>query len=153
AHEVEAVAFSRDGTRIVTGSLDQTTKVWDARTGKELQGEPIPPTITHQGTSPDGRFLAHADGNRVQLLPLQPDEEEIAYRRLHTQPNLERYREGYESARAATDDFAARFFLKLLPPAEQKALQAQAAAEEEIAAGRTQDALVHLVTQSVAKPE
>jgi hypothetical protein len=96
--------------------------------------------------------LAHADGNRVQLIPLQPDEEKLSYRLLHTQPNLSRYREGYGVARAAKDDFAARFYLKLLPPAEQKFPQAQAAAEEEIAAGRTQDALVHLVTLSAAQP-
>jgi hypothetical protein len=43
-----------------------------------------------------------------------PDEEELAYRRLHTQPNLSRYREGYEAARAAKDDFAAQFYLDRL---------------------------------------
>jgi eukaryotic-like serine/threonine-protein kinase len=38
---VSSVAFSSDGTRIVTGSDDQTAKVWDARTGLlllELKG-------------------------------------------------------------------------------------------------------------------
>jgi hypothetical protein len=45
---------------------------------------------------------------------LQPDEEEPAYRRLHTQPNVRRYREGYEAGRAAKDDFAARFYLDRL---------------------------------------
>ncbi len=34
--EVTSVAFSPDGTRIVTGSEDQTAKVWDARTGTPL---------------------------------------------------------------------------------------------------------------------
>ena len=33
---VLSVAFQPDGTRIVTGSLDQTAKVWDARTGTPL---------------------------------------------------------------------------------------------------------------------
>jgi serine/threonine protein kinase len=40
-HWVESVAFSPDGTRIVTGSGDNTAKVWDARTGTtqlELKG-------------------------------------------------------------------------------------------------------------------
>src|SRR5262249_30981063 len=33
---VLSVAFSPDGTRIVTGSNDKTAKVWDARTGTPL---------------------------------------------------------------------------------------------------------------------
>ena len=36
AGEVRSVAFSPDGTRIVTGSDDRTAKVWDARTGTPL---------------------------------------------------------------------------------------------------------------------
>ena len=35
---VQSVAFSPDGTRIVTGSHDRTAKVWDARTGTPLHG-------------------------------------------------------------------------------------------------------------------
>ena len=34
--EVTSVAFSPDGTRIVTGSWDKTAKVWDAQTGTPL---------------------------------------------------------------------------------------------------------------------
>lgn len=34
--DVTSVAFSRDGTRIVSGSEDNTVKVWDARSGKAL---------------------------------------------------------------------------------------------------------------------
>ena len=151
--DVMSVAFSPDGTRIVTSGRDQTAKVWDARTGRELNGEPIPQTNANGETSPDGRSFAYVDGNRVEVLPLRPDAEELAYRRLHTQPSLERYREGYEAARADKDDFAARFYLNLLPPAEQKMLTLEADAEREIAAGRTQDALVPLVALSAAKPE
>jgi hypothetical protein len=40
---------------------------------------------------------------------------------LHTQPNPGRYREGYEAALAAKDDFAARFYLNLLAPPPAKA--------------------------------
>jgi hypothetical protein len=150
---VWSVAFSPDGTRIVTGSADQTAKVWDARTGQELKGEPIPQTLATNQISPDGRFIAHPVGSLVELVPLQPDEQELSYRRLHTQPNLWRYREGYEAARAAKDDFAARFYLHLLPPPEQKVLNAQADADREIAAGRTADAVAYLVMVSVARAD
>jgi hypothetical protein len=34
--EIPSVAFSPDGQRIVTGSYDQTAKVWEAASGKEL---------------------------------------------------------------------------------------------------------------------
>jgi tetratricopeptide (TPR) repeat protein len=153
ARGVSSVAFSPDGTRIVTASNVDPAKVWNARTGQELKGEPIPQTIAKNWISPDGRFFAHPYGSLVELVPLQPDEEELSYRRLHTQPNLGRYREGYEAARAAQDDFAARFYLNLLPPLEQKILKAQAAADREIAAGRTADALVYLVTVSAARAD
>src|SRR5260370_30119308 len=63
---VWSLAFSPDGTRIVTFSdplfikLGEAKvregKVWDARTGTELKGEPIPQTIANTWTSPDGRF-------------------------------------------------------------------------------------------------
>src|SRR5207249_2338668 len=33
---IASVAFSPDGRRIVTGSVDHTAKVWDAATGREL---------------------------------------------------------------------------------------------------------------------
>jgi hypothetical protein len=149
---VHSVAFSPDGTRIVTRDQDGTAKVWDARTGQELKGEPISPIITHKEISADGRFIAHPVGSLVELVPLQPDAEEVAYRPLHMQPNLWRYREGYEAALAAKDEFAARFYLHLLPPAEQEIRKAQAAADGEIAAGRTADALVYLANCARPNP-
>jgi tetratricopeptide (TPR) repeat protein len=148
-----SVSLSPDGTRLVTSGFNGKKAVWDAGTGKELPGEPIPNTAIKERTSPDGRVFAHREGTRVELIPLQPDEEELAYRRLLSQPNVAGYRDGYLAARAAKDDFAAGFYLKLLPPAEQKVLTAEAAAEREIAAGRTQDALVHLAIVSAARPE
>src|SRR5262249_5444961 len=54
--EVHGVAFSADGQRIVTGSVDKTAKVWEAASGKELltlkgHSEPIS-SVTF---SPDGQ--------------------------------------------------------------------------------------------------
>ena len=34
--EVLSVAFSPDGTRVVSGSLDRLVKVWDVETGAEV---------------------------------------------------------------------------------------------------------------------
>ena len=110
-------------------------------------------TVANTRISPDGRLFAYVDvfaGRHVELVSLKPDEEELAYRRLCTQPNPSRYREACESARAAKDDFAAGFYLRLLPPPEQKVPAAEAAAEREIAAGRTQDALAHLAIAALA---
>jgi hypothetical protein len=149
---VVSVAFSPDGRRIITRDF-AAAKVWDARTGQELKGEPIPQIIAHKEISPDGRLIAHPVGSLVELVPLQPDEEEVAYRRAHMQPNLGRYREGYEAALAAKDDFAAQFYLNRLPPAEQEIRKAQAAADREIAADRTADALVYLAKVSAANPD
>jgi hypothetical protein len=127
--------------------------VWDARTGQELKGEPIPQTIANPCISPDGRLFARVVGSFVELAPMRPDGEELSYRLLHTQPNLGRYREVYEAARAAKDDFAARFYFNLLPPPERKIRKAQAAADRDIAAGRTADALEYLVRVSIARAD
>ena len=58
---VTALAFSPDGRRIFTSSLDGTVKVWHARTGEELLS-----LHGHEGglwglaISPDGRTIAGA---------------------------------------------------------------------------------------------
>jgi WD40 repeat protein len=156
-HETQglSVRFSPDGTRIITETRDGMAKVrvWDARTGQLLMPEPIPPAPRSSFVSPDGRWIAHPVGNRVQLIPMQPDAEEIAYRLLQTRRDPRRYREEYDRAVAAHGDFAARFYLNLLPRAEQEILKAQAAADREIAAGRTREATTYLAKVSASNPE
>ncbi len=55
---VTAVAFSPDGKAVLTGSDDQTARLWDTLTGR-----PIGPPLTHQGVvwsvafSPDGKAV------------------------------------------------------------------------------------------------
>jgi len=39
------------------------SKVWDARTGRELVGAPIPPMPRPGEISPDGRWIANILGN------------------------------------------------------------------------------------------
>ncbi len=58
------VSFSPDGSRIVTGSVDGTAKVWDARTGSallDLKGHTG--AVTSASFSPDGtRIVTGSDG-------------------------------------------------------------------------------------------
>ena len=134
---VNSVSFSPDGTRIVTGSGDRTVKLWDARTGTELlelkghTGFVMSASFSPDGTDRQRRVREGGKPGQVIVWDARtgkelPDEEELAYRRLHTQPNPWRYREGYQAARADNDDFAGRFYLNLLPPAERTALIARA---------------------------
>lgn len=63
-NEVACVAFSPDGTWIVSGSGDGTAKVWDAATGAELlslkkQAQPV----ASVAFSPDGKRLVTGTGN------------------------------------------------------------------------------------------
>jgi WD40 repeat protein len=61
---VNSVAFSPDGTRLVTTSDDQTARVWDANTGEELLTlYSQTANITNAAYSPDGTRIATAIGN------------------------------------------------------------------------------------------
>src|SRR2546421_141840 len=51
---IRSVAFSPDGRRAVSGSWDQTARLWDVQTGKEL-----------------ARFLGHT--SRVEAVAFSPD--------------------------------------------------------------------------------
>src|SRR5262249_46217675 len=56
--DVTDVRFSPDGTRLATGSLDGTGKLWHTRSGKELQTLGGAAGVWAVAWSPDGRRLA-----------------------------------------------------------------------------------------------
>ena len=63
---IASVAFSPDGQRIVTGSNDQTAKVWDAASGRELltlRGHSD--VIKSVAFSPDGQRILTCSGDRT----------------------------------------------------------------------------------------
>jgi hypothetical protein len=150
--EVWSASFSPDGTRILTGGADRTARVWNARTGRELEGEPIH-TSWRDEFSSDGQRISHRTDDRVKSILRQPDEEELAYRRSLMQPNYRRYREGYEAARAGGDDFAARFYLDLLPPSELTPLAESILAPQFAQLLLREDVLAALKAKPAADPK
>jgi tetratricopeptide (TPR) repeat protein len=65
------VAFSPDGKTILTGSLDQTARLWDAATGQPI-GAPMAHPAAESGWpkvafSPNGRFLLASASNTARL--------------------------------------------------------------------------------------
>ena len=66
---VYCVAFSPDGTRIVTGSADHTAKLWDARTGMpilDLKGHTA--MVWSVAFSPDGtRIVTGSDDQTAKV--------------------------------------------------------------------------------------
>lgn len=84
---ISAVAISRDGQKVLTGSGDQTLKLWQARTGQLLRTVKVPSTVTSVAISPDGQLLA-AGTSDTDLRMWRADSGELV--RLFQAPSQER---------------------------------------------------------------
>ncbi len=61
--KIESVAYSPDGTRIVTGGADCKVKIWDRKTGKELVSFDGHSDDVHFVTfTPDGKYVISSSG-------------------------------------------------------------------------------------------
>jgi len=83
--DVWHAAFSADGSRIVTGSLDGWVKVWSARNGEQLSqfahgGEGLVTPVYCVAFSPDGQYVASggsSDDRKVHVWNLETRQEKF----------------------------------------------------------------------------
>jgi WD40 repeat protein len=65
----ERVAFSPDGARVLTGSLDNTARLWDAETGQELRAfEGHEERVKAVAFSPDGARVLTGSADKTARL-------------------------------------------------------------------------------------
>lgn len=65
---LNALAYSPDGARLVSGGGDQTLRIWDAQSGRELKSwRAASDRLTAVAWSPDGRRIASASERTINL--------------------------------------------------------------------------------------
>jgi WD40 repeat protein len=59
--QVQDLAYSPDGALLATASIDDTARIWDARTGQELRVLDHPDAVNNVAFSPDSQSVATLD--------------------------------------------------------------------------------------------
>src|SRR6266542_1276626 len=67
ADEVTSVAFGLDGKIVASGSRDNTIKLWEVATGRELRTLRHSSSVRSVAFSVDGRTLASGGGGTIKL--------------------------------------------------------------------------------------
>jgi WD40 repeat protein len=62
---ISALAFAPDGTKLISGSVDQTSRVWETATGKELAQHEHKAGVTAVAFSSDGKTVASGDSSNT----------------------------------------------------------------------------------------
>jgi WD40 repeat protein len=76
SHEVMSVAWEPNGQRVATGSIDETVKIWDATTGRELVTlRGYFRAVTSLSWGPDGRLASGSDDGSVKVWNAIRDQE------------------------------------------------------------------------------
>ena len=91
-----SVAFSPDGTRIVSGSADNTVRLWNADTGQPI-GQPITghtDTVYSVAFSPDGNTVVSGSLDKTMRLWLAyPDPASVMCAKLTTNMSHKQWRD------------------------------------------------------------
>lgn len=83
---VMQVSFTADGRFILSASADDTIRLWDARTGKEVRALPIRSSFL---LTPDGKSVASVDADRtIRIWDLETGADVRVLQKHHTQLSL-----------------------------------------------------------------